>query len=127
MIIKVRGPLFFSYLDEDAFFAWLKSISSVKDVTGSGRDIWIVLKRAHVAERDVRELRAVFRRYKAQFQTLGEPWQTRCYSTETHENAFSSVALHATHPIQPVRKRTPMAMRPIPPIRKYRFIEIFTN
>jgi hypothetical protein len=70
MIVKVRGPIFWSHRDEDSFFAWLKSISAVKDVTGSGRDLWISLKRDRVPERDVRELGALFRRYKLDARPL---------------------------------------------------------
>jgi len=65
----VRGPTYFSDLDESAFFDWLQSIPCVKGVTGHVRDLHIALKRPATL-RDLTELESLLRRYRMPLKAL---------------------------------------------------------
>jgi hypothetical protein len=65
----VKGPIYFSAGDEQAFFDWLQSISCVRSVGGHLRDIHITLKRAP-NDNQLRELIALFYRYRMNMKGL---------------------------------------------------------
>lgn len=67
--LVATGVLYHSRLDEDAFFGWLKRISCVSEFKGVGRDLWITLRRAPNDD-DLRELIALFHRYKVDMRQL---------------------------------------------------------
>lgn len=68
----VRGPIFHSRGDEDAFFWWLKRIRVVSGVSVRGGDLHIQLRPGAAAKDEVRELRSLFARYAMDTADLGE-------------------------------------------------------
>ena len=58
-----EGTSYLSQGDEDAHFYWFKAISCIRDVRGEGRKVFLQIDRDQVTERDLRELKAVYRRY----------------------------------------------------------------
>src|SRR5262245_19038700 len=78
--IAVEGPVYFSSNDEDAFYSWLQKIPSVVKIDGAGTVVELALKRRLVPERDLRELLALFHRYRmdkralAVFTREDTPW-----------------------------------------------------
>jgi hypothetical protein len=68
-ILIVRGPTYFSPLDEKMQFDWLASIPCVASVGGEYADIHITLKRMP-GRADLRELIAVLRRYRTDLRPL---------------------------------------------------------
>ena len=71
-VLVVRGPIFHSRGDEDAFFWWLKRIRLVSGVSNRGADIHIQLRPGKVSKDEVRELRSLFMRYALDSTDLGE-------------------------------------------------------
>lgn len=59
----VRGPIFHSQGDEQAFLGWLRKIRAVQRVNGRGRDLEIQLRPGRVTPDELGELRAAFHRY----------------------------------------------------------------
>lgn len=68
-VLIVRGPTYFSPLDEKMQFDWLASIPCVADIGGEYADMHIVLKRLP-GRADLRELIAIFRRYRRPLAAL---------------------------------------------------------
>lgn len=68
-ILVVRGPTYFSQQDEDVFFGWLQSIGCVDRVVGRLRSLHILLKRPP-SEAQLRELLALFQRYRLNMRPL---------------------------------------------------------
>jgi hypothetical protein len=68
-VLIVRGPTYFSALDEKMQFDWLASIPCVSDVGGKSSDMHITLKRLP-GEMDLRELIAIFHRYRMDMTPL---------------------------------------------------------
>ena len=67
----IASPLtFYSRKDEDAFFAWLKSIEYVLNVVGKGRELIIELKSSTIPDNDLRDLLAIFNRYDFDMKQL---------------------------------------------------------
>lgn len=69
LMLITRGPLYYAYGDEKAFFGWLESIPCVASVGGHHRDIHIKLKR-QPGDNDLRELIALFFRYRMNMRKL---------------------------------------------------------
>jgi hypothetical protein len=63
LAITVAGPRFYSRGDEDVFFNWLTSLPGIAAVEGIGSNLVLRFRRRRVAQRDIRELRAIFHRY----------------------------------------------------------------
>ncbi len=81
-ILIVRGPTYYAQGDEDAFFTWLQSIPCVANVGGEGLDVHIALKRTRLSDSDLRELLAIFFRYKLQMSVLAR------FETERNRHWF---------------------------------------
>lgn len=62
-VLVVRGPIFHSTGDENAFFGWVRKIGAVQRVNGRGRDLEIHLRPGRVSVDELRELRSAFYRY----------------------------------------------------------------
>jgi hypothetical protein len=62
-VLVVRGPMYHSPGDEDAFFWWLKKIRAVSRVRGRGHDLHIELRPGKLTSDELREFRALFHRY----------------------------------------------------------------
>lgn len=70
-VLIVRGPIFHSRGDEDAFFWWLKRIRAVSGVSARGADLHIQLRPGAADRDEVRELRSLFARYAMDSSDLG--------------------------------------------------------
>lgn len=63
---------YYSYGDEEAFFKWVKGIGCVSDLQGAGRQLHITIDDAKVGAAELRELIAVFHRYKIDKKQLAQ-------------------------------------------------------
>ena len=69
--LRAQRTRFFSPLDEAAFFSWLGKLPCVSKVEGKGDTIFIRVRESKVNERALRELLALFRRYRVDVKQLG--------------------------------------------------------
>jgi hypothetical protein len=71
----IKEGMYFSQLDEDAFFKWLQSIPCVTDVVGTPKGLIVTLDSERLSEQNLRDLLAIHNRYglpmksMAQFET----------------------------------------------------------
>jgi hypothetical protein len=65
-----KGIYFYSSLDEDAFFEWIKKISYVLSVKGFGEEIYIDIDKSKLVEENLREILALFYRYNIDMKQL---------------------------------------------------------
>lgn len=68
--LEAKEVWFFSPNDEAAFFEWVRKIPGVIGSEGRGRSIFLIVDNANVEESDLRELIALFRRYKISMKQL---------------------------------------------------------
>ncbi|MDZ4370295.1 MAG: hypothetical protein U1C74_02590 [Phenylobacterium sp.] len=62
-MLVVRGPMFHSRGDEEAFFWWMRRIRAVQKVSNRGQDLHIQLRPGDISADERREFRSVFYRY----------------------------------------------------------------
>lgn len=62
--ITLESVEFYSFLDEELFFGWLKSIPAYQRCDGVGRSLVVEFDEGLVCEEMVRELLALFLRYE---------------------------------------------------------------
>ncbi|RAK62035.1 hypothetical protein [Phenylobacterium kunshanense] len=62
-VLVVRGPMYHSPGDENAFNTWLKRIGAVSRVQSRGADLHIQLRPGRLTADELREFRALFHRY----------------------------------------------------------------
>jgi hypothetical protein len=67
-----RGPAYFSPGDERSMFDWLGRIGSVSKITGRGRELIVLVRRASIPDKDLREFLALFRRYRLDMTQLAQ-------------------------------------------------------
>ena len=63
---------FYSPQDESSFFAWAQAIPAVVSVSGRGSDIILAVKSERVPDASLRELLALFRRYRVPMRQLAQ-------------------------------------------------------
>jgi hypothetical protein len=68
--LKAQATLFFSRLDEDAFFDWLKKLPCVSKFEGQGDTLFIRVLKSKVDAWSLRELLALFHRYRIDMRQL---------------------------------------------------------
>jgi hypothetical protein len=68
--LKAQATPFFSQLDETAFFEWLKKLPCISKVEGRGETLSIRVLESKVDEYAMRELLALFQRYKIDMKQL---------------------------------------------------------
>jgi hypothetical protein len=61
---------YYSYLDEELFFAWIKNIPSVVDFKGRGKELYLYVKSKKIPQKDLSELIALFSRYNVDMKQL---------------------------------------------------------
>jgi hypothetical protein len=61
---------FYSPVDEDLFFDWIKKIPSIIHFKGIGTNLLLYFKSKRISARDLKELIALFRRYKIDMKEL---------------------------------------------------------
>lgn len=90
--IVCKKVYFYSQLDEDAFFAWIKSISCIKKFEGAGDELYLDLVDRELSCDDIRNLIALLYRYKIRMDQLqpfitennkaaAKPWKKQIYKT----------------------------------------------
>ena len=79
--LECKNVAFYSPQDESTFFAWAQAIPAVVSVSGRGRSIVLAVKSESVPDASLRELLALFRRYRVSMRQLAkfrntqnEPW-----------------------------------------------------
>lgn len=68
--LKAKATRFGSALDEAAFFEWLQKLSCVSEFEGRGDTLYIRIGSSKVDEAGLRELLALFRRYRVDMKQL---------------------------------------------------------
>jgi hypothetical protein len=68
--LKAQGTVFFSQLDEAAFFAWLEKLPCVSGFAGRGDILFIQVHVSKVDEYGLRDLLALFWRYGVDMKQL---------------------------------------------------------
>jgi hypothetical protein len=68
--LKAQATRFFSQLDETAFFEWLKKLPCVSKFEGKGDTMSIRVLESKVDEYAMRELLALFQRYRIDMKQL---------------------------------------------------------
>ncbi|MDX5364803.1 MAG: hypothetical protein LPK88_00115, partial [Alphaproteobacteria bacterium] len=63
---------FYSENDEAAFFEWLSRISCISKLTGEGYELRLQINRTRISDGNLRELIAVFTRYKIDMRQLAQ-------------------------------------------------------
>lgn len=62
--------IFYSQKDEDAFFEWIQNIKCIENFLGVGNKLYLYIKSKRLGEHDLRDLLALFRRYKVKMKQL---------------------------------------------------------
>jgi CRISPR/Cas system CMR-associated protein Cmr5 small subunit len=68
--LSIKCATFYSYTDEDLFFDWIKKIPSIIYFEGVGKNLLFYFKSKRIKAQDLRELVALFRRYKIDMSEL---------------------------------------------------------
>ena len=71
-ILACKGVRYFSQGDETAFFNWIGRISCVVRFEGNGDTLYLHVRGSRVADRDLRELLALFYRYRMPMGQLAQ-------------------------------------------------------
>lgn len=94
--LECKSVRFYSEGDELSFFNWLNSIEAVDLVQGAGNCINVYLKKLHISDECLRELIAVFFRYRIEMTQLGRllnndnaEWFQRNTKAYWHQSIFS--------------------------------------
>ena len=70
--LECRKIKFYSRKDEASFFAWAQGISAVDSVIGRGESIIIRVKTKRISDKSLRELLALFHRYRVSMAQLSQ-------------------------------------------------------
>jgi len=70
-VILVCTPLrFYTHIDEEQCFRWIKKIKSIKSVEGIGQELHLLMKSDKITNKDLLELIGFFRRYNFDLKQL---------------------------------------------------------
>ncbi len=61
---------FYTHIDEEQCFRWIKKIKSISAVEGVGRELHLIAKSNKIPNKDLLELIGLFRRYKFDIKQL---------------------------------------------------------
>jgi len=67
-----KSVCFYSAVDESLFFEWIKRIARIQKVDGAGDEFYLYFKNASISDNDLRDLLAMFYRYKIDMKQLGQ-------------------------------------------------------
>jgi hypothetical protein len=62
--VTCKSVWYYSALDEERFFEWIKKIPSIKKYDGKHDELYLHFESNNIADDDLRELLALFYRYK---------------------------------------------------------------
>lgn len=68
--LTCKSVYFYSQLDEQYFFAWLQNITSIIKIDGAQDELYLYCKSSTIPDQDLRELLALFYRYKIDMKQL---------------------------------------------------------
>ncbi len=69
-ILICKSVRFYANKDEDAFFEWIKKIECIENTSAKGRELYLHLSCNNLHEYDLRDLLALFYRYKIDMKQL---------------------------------------------------------
>lgn len=69
-VLKCKSVWYYSPLDEDLFFEWIKKIPSIIKYEGKHDELLIYVQSEIISDNDLRELLALFYRYKIDMNQL---------------------------------------------------------
>lgn len=69
-ILVCKGVLYYSLNDEAVFFEWIKKLKCIKQIGGVGDELLLYLRSRNVSSRCLRDLLALFFRYKVDMTQL---------------------------------------------------------
>ena len=85
---------FYALKDEDAFFEWTKRIECIKDVSAVGDELYLYVPEV-IADDDLRDILALFYRYKIDMKQLARflndtnrSWLYEGYKGYWYDNVF---------------------------------------
>lgn len=70
IILLCKRVIYFSPTDEEFFFEWITSIKSIIKVDGIRDELYLHIKNRSISDKDLRELLALFYRYKVDMKQL---------------------------------------------------------
>lgn len=70
ILLRCTGIRYYSRKDEDAFFEWIKKIDCIENVSSAGKDLYLQIPTHDLHDYDLRELLAIFYRYKIDMRQL---------------------------------------------------------
>lgn len=70
IILTCKSIWYYSSFDEDAFFEWIKKISSIVKYDGRLDELYLYLDSNVISDANLRELLALFYRYKVNMKQL---------------------------------------------------------
>ena len=70
VILECKLVHFFTQLDEEIFFTWLKRIQCISKIEGQGTVLYLEISSSSISDNDLNELLAVFSRYKIDLKQL---------------------------------------------------------
>jgi len=68
--LKCKSVWYHSTIDEDLFFEWISKISSIIKFDGVGDELYLYFNTTRISDGDLRELLALFYRYKIDMKQL---------------------------------------------------------
>jgi len=91
--LTCKGIVYYSPSDERAFFEWVARIGCISRVEGRGDALLLYLSTKRVSEVNLRELIALFRRYKVGMAQLAQLENPRNRDWFRSPNAFWNKAV----------------------------------
>lgn len=70
VILVCNQIWYYSRKDEDAFFEWIKKIECIEEISGTGTELYLHIATDDLHDYDLRELLALFYRYKIDMKQL---------------------------------------------------------
>jgi hypothetical protein len=96
-VLRCKRVRFYSQADEIVFFEWVKRLECVERAEGMHDEIHLHLTSAEIGDDCLRELLAVFYRYRISMQQLkrfltkhNEPWFYRNEQSYWHKKVFGA-------------------------------------
>jgi hypothetical protein len=85
-IVLVCTPLrFYTHVDEEQCFRWIKKIKSINTADGIGRELHLIMKSNKIPNKDLLELIGLFRRYNFDIKQL------KVFMNEDNKAVFKSL------------------------------------
>lgn len=84
--LECKNVVFYSPQDESAFFVWSQAIPAVSGVVGRHRSIILTVKSKRIPDSSLRELLALFHRYRISLRQLAQ------FRNTTNQAWFASPA-----------------------------------